>query len=419
MAAVASNHVGESPRNHENEPLVEPTPSFTAVNGSASPAHPAKSRPDQDPQKEGPEGANHRAILPNHAQDEPHSATPSHHESSTNGQEPPRQEHRPSPPPVATQTQDQASIHGSKPPTPAPSQAQLTDRPASAHPPQHNEGPYDQRRQPYPAGHTRTPSNQPANAALMSPQQGKRKRSFDGEHDRRPEYENQGHAVYPMHNSVPQSPSGHRRHEMENGHPRDMQGYSPRQTYPPPPGSYPPPPQETYAAPPRMRDSPPDMYARPERHQLVRNDYDQPVDSSIAPPGPRQPYYQDPQDAHMASELQRVNRGYDSMSRENYGSPEDDDDPHGQYEYGTNRSSQDLDRKRRKRVFSNRTKTGCMTCRRRKKKCDEQHPECEHQPNPVLLLWYHRVSIGVLLLIFEIRVCRCFLIMRTDDFDRQ
>lgn len=32
---------------------------------------------------------------------------------------------------------------------------------------------------------------------------------------------------------------------------------------------------------------------------------------------------------------------------------------------------------KRKRVFSNRTKTGCMTCRRRKKKCDEQHPVCE------------------------------------------
>lgn len=32
---------------------------------------------------------------------------------------------------------------------------------------------------------------------------------------------------------------------------------------------------------------------------------------------------------------------------------------------------------KRKRVFSNRTKTGCMTCRRRKKKCDEQHPSCK------------------------------------------
>lgn len=36
-----------------------------------------------------------------------------------------------------------------------------------------------------------------------------------------------------------------------------------------------------------------------------------------------------------------------------------------------------LDPKKRKRNFSNRTKTGCLTCRRRKKKCDEQKPECE------------------------------------------
>lgn len=32
---------------------------------------------------------------------------------------------------------------------------------------------------------------------------------------------------------------------------------------------------------------------------------------------------------------------------------------------------------KRKRVFSHRSKTGCMTCRRRKKKCDEQHPACK------------------------------------------
>lgn len=35
------------------------------------------------------------------------------------------------------------------------------------------------------------------------------------------------------------------------------------------------------------------------------------------------------------------------------------------------------DHKKRKRNFSNRTKTGCMTCRKRKKKCDESRPECE------------------------------------------
>lgn len=32
---------------------------------------------------------------------------------------------------------------------------------------------------------------------------------------------------------------------------------------------------------------------------------------------------------------------------------------------------------KRKRNFSNRTKTGCLTCRKRKKKCDETHPICE------------------------------------------
>ena len=33
---------------------------------------------------------------------------------------------------------------------------------------------------------------------------------------------------------------------------------------------------------------------------------------------------------------------------------------------------------KRKRNFSNRTKTGCLTCRRRKKKCDEERPLCEY-----------------------------------------
>jgi hypothetical protein len=32
----------------------------------------------------------------------------------------------------------------------------------------------------------------------------------------------------------------------------------------------------------------------------------------------------------------------------------------------------------RKRMFSHRTKSGCITCRRRKKKCDERKPECNN-----------------------------------------
>ncbi|KAF2441697.1 trimeric LpxA-like protein [Karstenula rhodostoma CBS 690.94] len=37
-----------------------------------------------------------------------------------------------------------------------------------------------------------------------------------------------------------------------------------------------------------------------------------------------------------------------------------------------------VDHKKRKRQFANRTKTGCGTCRRRKKKCDESKPECNN-----------------------------------------
>ena len=35
---------------------------------------------------------------------------------------------------------------------------------------------------------------------------------------------------------------------------------------------------------------------------------------------------------------------------------------------------------KRKRQFSNRTKTGCQTCRKRKKKCDEAKPSCKYRP---------------------------------------
>lgn len=41
------------------------------------------------------------------------------------------------------------------------------------------------------------------------------------------------------------------------------------------------------------------------------------------------------------------------------------------------RAGVQVDPKKRKRQFANRTKTGCGTCRRRKKKCDEAKPECK------------------------------------------
>ena len=42
---------------------------------------------------------------------------------------------------------------------------------------------------------------------------------------------------------------------------------------------------------------------------------------------------------------------------------------------------------KRKRVFSNRTKTGCLTCRRRKKKCDEGQPQCKSTDRTSAFYW--------------------------------
>ncbi|KAK5110768.1 hypothetical protein LTR62_005645 [Meristemomyces frigidus] len=44
--------------------------------------------------------------------------------------------------------------------------------------------------------------------------------------------------------------------------------------------------------------------------------------------------------------------------------------------YSPEKNSGEYDAKKRKRNFSNRTKTGCHTCRERKKKCDELKPKC-------------------------------------------
>lgn len=60
-------------------------------------------------------------------------------------------------------------------------------------------------------------------------------------------------------------------------------------------------------------------------------------------------------------------------------SPEGEDGSMGYSQYTPERKggAAQADAKKRKRIFSNRTKTGCMTCRRRKKKCDEAKPECK------------------------------------------
>jgi hypothetical protein len=86
-------------------------------------------------------------------------------------------------------------------------------------------------------------------------------------------------------------------------------------------------------------------------------------------------------DEQLREALQRENQ---SDGQGGYGgtSPGDENGRGSSYpgSYGQDRASVvrgEGEQKKRKRNFSNRTKTGCMTCRKRKKKCDESRPECK------------------------------------------
>jgi hypothetical protein len=81
---------------------------------------------------------------------------------------------------------------------------------------------------------------------------------------------------------------------------------------------------------------------------------------------------------HIGDALRRAAQG--DRSEYDHTSPDGDERSTGAYgsPHTTHRQGSMLqhDPKKRKRNFSNRTKTGCMTCRGRKKKCDETKPEC-------------------------------------------
>ncbi|CAG8960173.1 hypothetical protein HYFRA_00010652 [Hymenoscyphus fraxineus] len=97
-----------------------------------------------------------------------------------------------------------------------------------------------------------------------------------------------------------------------------------------------------------------------------------------------EPWHSRYQHGHMSDErlseaLRRETQSIDARQREyEDGSPDDDRSANPYDSYGNDRREMSVqsDPKKRKRNFSNRTKTGCMTCRRRKKKCDETKPEC-------------------------------------------
>jgi hypothetical protein len=85
-------------------------------------------------------------------------------------------------------------------------------------------------------------------------------------------------------------------------------------------------------------------------------------------------------DEHLGEVLQRASQSLDAQQHHDHDydqtSPGDDDRSGNPYSPYRDLGPQS-DAKKRKRNFSNRTKTGCMTCRRRKKKCDEARPECK------------------------------------------
>jgi hypothetical protein len=87
----------------------------------------------------------------------------------------------------------------------------------------------------------------------------------------------------------------------------------------------------------------------------------------------------DPSDAHLADALQREAQGQErDIASRILPSQSISIGPPNLSNYSSDRSPAAVQvAPKRKRVFSNRTKTGCMTCRRRKKKCDEQHPACK------------------------------------------
>ncbi|KAB8229252.1 acetyltransferase [Aspergillus alliaceus] len=93
----------------------------------------------------------------------------------------------------------------------------------------------------------------------------------------------------------------------------------------------------------------------------------------------------DASDAQLAEALQREAQGHDAAQKNwstvgrSTGVPAQNEQTSSLSGFPQDRSQNAVQvAPKRKRVFSNRTKTGCMTCRRRKKKCDEQHPACNN-----------------------------------------
>jgi hypothetical protein len=94
-------------------------------------------------------------------------------------------------------------------------------------------------------------------------------------------------------------------------------------------------------------------------------------------------------DEQMGDSMRRSPNTMDPQQNYSPTSPDDDDSSFYGGQYGSDPrrdgSVVQSDPKKRKRNFSNRTKTGCLTCRKRKKKCDETKPQCRSLPSGMQL----------------------------------
>ena len=109
------------------------------------------------------------------------------------------------------------------------------------------------------------------------------------------------------------------------------------------------------------------------RSQQSRSERNASYDAAYSA-GPVSGQSEEPMGEHMRRATSQADSGdYDNQS------PDGDDNRYSdQYTPEQRRDGTvQSDAKKRKRNFSNRTKTGCLTCRKRKKKCDETKPHCE------------------------------------------
>ncbi|KAI2627458.1 hypothetical protein GGS26DRAFT_583100 [Hypomontagnella submonticulosa] len=119
------------------------------------------------------------------------------------------------------------------------------------------------------------------------------------------------------------------------------------------------------------RDHHESWYSR-QGHADDRNAYDRQSSAGMAP---------SPTDDQLDT-LRRAPSHMESQHDYSATSPDGDDNSvlYGSSSYTPEQRKGDAviqsDPKKRKRNFSNRTKTGCLTCRKRKKKCDETKPQC-------------------------------------------